>query len=184
MHPCDPSPRYLYLSTLVLAQFTTAMVTGLHTITTSNLRHRMTHPIFRGFAFITFKANHCLGYFYDARLGTLTYVDGLGGAAPPDTLDLVRFIVKDLDLPLPESCVRAPLPQQGRASGSCNIVAQSFIEHATGLSTEHWGGEHCSVAFRNRHLRDVVVYELGAEGVSRRLRNAYLVILNSSALEP
>src|ERR1700761_9104199 len=163
-----PKSFWLYLSSSVLADLRKCP-TGKYSATATNLRARMRTPEFDGFAFITFQNAHCVGYVYNARTGALSYADGMGGRFSQEVIELVGYILQDLGLNVPTTATSACVALQGRAIGSCNIVARCFIACKTGRSNVRWEGAHASQALRDIYLCDLLVYNYSPGGVSKAL---------------
>ena len=115
---------WLYLTSSVLADLKKCP-NGKYSATATNLRARMRTPEFDGFAFITFQNAHCVGYVYNARIGTLSYADGLGGGFSQETVELVGYLLQDLGLDVPTTASSASAAVESRSAAAPRTASAS-----------------------------------------------------------
>lgn len=103
--------------------------------------------------------NHYTAGFHD-RLGQeLEYGDSMGQIPPSDIYSVFSWIFTGLNVPVPSVMLKGTtaLQTSNQGCGSCGVASINFIEFRVDPTAPRWSSD-VSDAFRNKHLRDLVVY--------------------------
>ncbi|KAJ7163202.1 hypothetical protein C8R46DRAFT_1281572, partial [Mycena filopes] len=126
----------------------------------AKLRRRLeTTSVHRIYSF-NCHSNHYSAYA-TAPYPSLRYGDSMHRKPDSTILSIFQWFLSGTGFTVPTSVEVGAVAHQGGGSGSCGIAALNFVETELNPDVGKWG-PLTSPFFRNRALRDLIVYDLTA----------------------